>query len=169
MELAPLAVDRDRLMFAAGRASANPATGDSLIRRRSHAWFWPSATALMTAACIMLAAMLIWRRADVSIAEERPQTQPKTDHLVHEPTREDFREVERLTDRFSPLNAARPGSGYLGVRYVAVAEAIGATAPEWPKNGTRKTPKFSEPSAPATSRNLLEDLLSPSPSGRGQG
>ncbi|HLA85859.1 MAG TPA: hypothetical protein VJL29_13800, partial [Thermoguttaceae bacterium] len=49
---APLGVDRDRLMFLAGSASA---------RRGRRQWLWPAATAATTLLAVGLATMLVFR------------------------------------------------------------------------------------------------------------
>jgi len=67
-QLTPTAprVDRDQLMFAAGRSSR--------LAERSWAssWFWPAATALTTAATIFLASMLVWQRKSSPSVATRP-------------------------------------------------------------------------------------------------
>jgi hypothetical protein len=61
----PAQLDRDRLMFRAGR------------RSQPLRWLWPAATALMTAATIMLAVVLVTRPA--------PQ---RVERIVHVPIKE---------------------------------------------------------------------------------
>jgi hypothetical protein len=68
VELSPPRLDRDRLMFAAGRAAERTAVQCEAAGRLLKAaqvasvrqWLWPAATAVTTAASIMLAVMLFW-------------------------------------------------------------------------------------------------------------
>ena len=67
-------VDRDRLMFAAGRASAMAGGSPSVARPQPPTvWLWPAATALMTAATILLATMLVWQRDEAEPLASNPQ------------------------------------------------------------------------------------------------
>ncbi len=160
----PLTLDRDRLMFEAGRAAAASEPRIAATQRVASAsrWIWPTATALMTAACLVLAAMLIWRDDEANLANQPTPPQPATDHLVTEPTIDDFRNVEQLTSRFTPSRRSpAPTRGYLNVRYVALTDGINAIAHDRPANSRGDTSNDASPSKPATSRGLLEDLLPP--------
>lgn len=57
----PAAIDRDQLMFQAGRAEAlsELTLRESPSHRRTRSWLWPSAAGLMTAAAAVLAVILI--------------------------------------------------------------------------------------------------------------
>jgi hypothetical protein len=171
---APLTLDRDRLMFEAGRAAAESERPLSTTGHRPNVgrvagttrWIWPTTTALMTAACVMLAVMLIWRDDEANLANQPTAPQPATDHLLTEPTIDDFRNVEQLTSRFTPSRRSpAPTRGYLNIRYVALTDGINAIAHDRPANGRGDTSNDASPSKPATSRGLLEDLLPPDASG----
>jgi hypothetical protein len=153
-------VDRDRLMFEAGRA-AGSATGS---RRSALAepvapfgkWFWPAATAAMTAATVLLGAMLVfsgaWRGAG---------GKPQTEIVVSTPdvpNGSPFAHADR--HRFARNSAAwMPGNGtptgYLGIRYVALAHGVDALEREIPHAGG----DAGEVTSPANSRELLKELL----------
>jgi hypothetical protein len=174
LQPAPLTLDRDRLMFEAGRAAAESEQKIAVSGHRPKGgrlageprWLWPTATALMTAACLMLAAMLIWRDDEANLANQPTPPQPATDHLVAEPTIDDFRNVDELASRFTPSRRSpAPTRGYLNVRYVALTDGINAIAHDRPANGRGDTPNEASPSKPATSRGLLEDLLPSDASG----
>lgn len=145
-QLTPTAprVDRDQLMFAAGRSSR------LAERSWTSSWFWPAATALTTAATILLASMLVWQRSSSpSVATRSPAA---TAMVVVK----DANEVGSLaTDRQAWPWSDRQPSGYLGVRYVALTQGVAALDREFP------TPvgDAGEPSPPATARQLLEELL----------
>ena len=120
----------------------------------------------MTAACLVLAAMLIWRDDEANLANQPTAPQPSTDHLVTEPTIDDFRNVEQLASRFIPSRRSPVSTrGYLNVRYVALTDGVNATALDRPANGRGDTSNDASPAKPATSRGLLEDLLPPDASG----
>jgi hypothetical protein len=157
-----LQLDRDRLMFAAGQAAAEakynlvtPHVGGA------NRWLWPSATALMTAASVMLAAMLVWKEDATSIAGPSATPAAVEEKLVEQPTRADFQSVDRLTSGFAVTNAyQRPKGSYLEVRHVALTEGIGAV----PFNGHSADDRHASPiderqTQPATPRGLLEELL----------
>jgi len=147
--LAPIEprVDRDRLMFAAGRASA---IGVRVETRMPARWIWPIATALSTAAALLLATMLVWQRQDTVHVAAAP---PINDTVV---ATVDAIDVESAipSPGVWPWADRAPG-GYLGVRYVALTQGVGALEREVPAvNGNGF-----EPSPPATARQLLDELL----------
>jgi hypothetical protein len=160
LELTSLQVDRDQLMYAAGRAaeqaerahqSANiePSPYSALNGRGSRISFWPAATAVMTAASVALAAMLVWE-APVSIAERGAKPTASVQPVI---------DVEQLSTQSVPLVwSPRPTSGYLGVRYVALTQGVGALRSEYSpvgdNGGTRN-----EAREPATAHDLLQELL----------
>jgi hypothetical protein len=140
-------VDRDRLMFDAGAASAQPGRLGYIAEP---SWlggrFWHAATVTMTAATVVLAAMLL-RQRDV-------------DHeLAAMPS---SAEIAATTEAAEPavgpsllLPPDRIPPGYLGVRHVALTQGVGAldekTSVSSGLNGDVRPP--------ATSRELLEELL----------
>jgi len=163
-ELAPAAVrvDRDRLMFAAGRAAAVAARSEEPGARSENAlplrWFWPAATALTTAASIFLAAMLAWQR-DVDHVAAKPQVAGAagvSDAAAQPATKSDAFDFDQYAvARGRWPWSGRPTSGYLALRYVALTEGVGAIG-EHPA-ATNGVPD--EPPEPATVRELLDQLL----------
>ncbi len=112
-------VDRDRLMFEAGRAiercANEPSPAPSLLGR-GNSWFWPAATAMMTAATLLLATMLVWQNhstqpiATNSVFASSARTNPPPKNL--EPPAADSALPQTLT-----WNSAPPiTSGYLAMR-----------------------------------------------------
>ena len=76
LDPAPSAVDRDRLMFLAGAASA---------RRGRARWLWPSTAAAAAVAAAVLGAMLAVRPAappERQIAEIKPHAAPRATFAV---------------------------------------------------------------------------------------
>ncbi len=155
-------IDRDRLMFEAGRAAARPRwpvyiAGPSWAGLR----FWPAATAAMTAATLLLATMLVWERGaalDVG-GEAKPQAA-----LARVDDRAGDGEV-RLAPRPDVSTAGwfafqQPASGYLGVRYIALTRGVGALEPSFQAAGGDRD---SSNDAPRTQRDMLNELLPSSP------
>ena len=138
---APMAprVDRDRLMFAAGRASVGHSTGTSWAGSK----FWPAATVLATAASILLATMFVWQRAEsgstaeLLVADANYVKPMSTKH-------DDWRWSDRLP------------SGYLGVRQMALTRGVGALEYELPAADGIEA---GESSPPATARELMREFL----------
>src|SRR5262245_23404099 len=69
-------IDRDQLMWNAGRAAARTGQDGRDIHIAGPSWagrfrrhIWPAATATMTAATLLLSAMLLWQRSPHSVAE----------------------------------------------------------------------------------------------------
>jgi hypothetical protein len=156
---AAVRVDRDRLMFAAGRVAAVVGGSPSVVRPQPHtAWYWPAATVLMTAASILLAVMLVRQ------TEWRPMTaKPAASHLVGTSDNtvkpaagSDSIQFDQLAaDRGSWPWSARPTSGYLALRYVALTQGVGAIGGRpAAANGVPD-----EPTPPPTARELMEELL----------
>jgi hypothetical protein len=157
-------VDRDRLMFAAGRAAI---AGYSRPRWPGYivepSWlgsrFWPAATAMMTAATILLAATLLLQH-DVDRIAAKPQAASDVDTTDNAfgdaPESNNNNEFVRFDASHSAWPwSARPTSGYLGLRYVALTQGVGAI-------GIRPAATSGvsdEPPPPATARELLEELL----------
>jgi hypothetical protein len=161
LQPAPLTLDRDRLMFAAGRAAAESELTIAATQRVAGAprWAWPATTALMTAACLVLSMMLIWRDETPNMAVQPTEAQPADEKFVAEPTIEDFRNMDELTSRFAPVRSSKPTRGYLNVRHVALTEGVNAIANYRTANGNGETSNGAESAKPATSRDLLKDLL----------
>ena len=141
-------VDRDQLMFAAGMARSE-ARG-----ARGKKWLWPAATALATAASLLLAVAL-WRQTSSPNGPKRviaiqPAVIPQSAEL-------DEVIVDRFTDApWSDLT----NSGYLGLRNIALARGVGAL-PQVPQfaGAQSQRSQSAAPYAPTTSRDLLKELL----------
>jgi len=137
-------VDRDQLMFAAGRTSR--------LAERSWAssWFWPAATVLSSAATILLATMLVWQRNDSQPIDTRPHAAAT------------LAAANDAGDVWSSDPGPRawpwPGrlaTGYLAIRYVALTQGVAALDREFPT----AVGDAGEPTPPATAGKLLEELL----------
>ena len=179
---APLRLDRDRLMFTAGRASTNqdgramhiagPSRSGSLSRHIagpswSGSWsgslplrFWPAATAVMTAASVMLAMMLFWQTPpehnDLHIAKQAAPQQSQFSMM-------DVRPVA-VADTFLPPSwfilpwSELPTSGYLATRHAALSLGLAALDREVFAAGTNGTPAHLN-ERPPTARELLREFI----------
>ncbi|MHC4404438.1 MAG: hypothetical protein ACYTG0_32700 [Planctomycetota bacterium] len=97
----PAGLDRDRVMFLAGRASAAEAAGSQAAGKAD--WKWPAALAGMTALAATLAGMLVLR-PDSQIADGTPADKSpiqSADRDVEEPSGG----VEIPQDKPRPMNA----------------------------------------------------------------
>jgi hypothetical protein len=170
-------IDRDRLMFAAGEAAgaasaAEPGqdgrtmfdetgrpvyiAGPSWAGRR----FWPAATVTMTAATLLLAAMLVSQRQALQVASQGAAQLPTTVPVSEQPNVAIAHSPGQLA--ISTLGSPaflQSSSGYLGVRYVALRRGVDALEPTFQATtGDRD----SSSDKPRTQRNILDELL-PSP------
>lgn len=141
-------VDRDQLMFAAGMVRGE--------RRgaRGRNWLWPTATALATAASLLLAVAL-WRQTSSPNGPKRviaiqPAVNPQSAELD-----------EVIVDRFTAAPwSDLTNSGYLGLRNIALARGVGALPQEPQFAGAQsQRSQSAAPYAPTTSRDLLKELL----------
>lgn len=153
LTLAPPRIDRDKLMFEAGRASAQPA-GPGYVAEPSRVGtrFWPAATYTMTAASLLFATMLVWQQHSQVVGPEIVAV-PVNEHApetVQQPS-------VHFANSTSTWPESKPNSGYLGIRYVAVTRGINAIAPEYSSGGGSSSGL--EGSAPATARGLRDELL----------
>lgn len=153
-----LRIDRDQLMFNAGRAAeraavnaASPAVlgpvgitpPSSTVRS---ARFWPAATATMTAAAILLAAMLIHDRGRKSTAD---LSQPPSIDIAG------AHSVSTAPPFATRTPRSRSTTGYLGIRNTALDRGLSAFTTE-----LDAVPIVSPPqSKPATARDLRDELL----------
>ncbi len=190
--LAPTAprIDRDRLMFEAGRAAADaesravhlgegasaarsrqePSPGQGTLtptlshgERGRRGWFWPAATATMTAATVLLAVMLV--RQDRQSGAPQLVSVPPDKATVETPAAEP--RLERDGDESLMLAQSQeawplrgqPTRGYLGARYVALTRGVDALADNWRPAVVRGGGDAS-PHEPQTSREMLEEMLS---------
>jgi hypothetical protein len=157
----PLSIDRDRLMFEAGRASvAQPRQlGYTADPPRVGVRFWPIATATMTAASVFFATMLVWQRQSAPLAD-----QPISNGIVVR-TAEKPPATAPNTARPEVTNAfvsalPRSTTGYLGVRNIALTQGVGALQPTMAVNAEPRIPSLdAPPSNQPTSRELMDELL----------
>jgi len=166
-------IDRDRLMFEAGRASVQmieePSPTPSLRRRGidaaaslraagHHGWFWPAATALTTAASLLLATMLVFQNRSQFVAEQSnaPSAPDESSNITQVSNDLPAEQFARRDWSMKPVL----NDGYLGIRYIAVTAGIGALPDNFQSAATvREVPDKNKPSEPATVRNLMNELL----------
>jgi hypothetical protein len=148
-----LRIDRDQLMFNAGRAAeratlnlASGAVPSPVPVKSFNAHFWPAAAATMTAATILLSAMLAHERRPQSIANEtKPRAASTADSQL---AASEFSVASRTS--FSGAT-----SGYLGMRNMALSRGVGALASEF----STDTDVLPLKSKPVTARELRDELL----------
>jgi hypothetical protein len=175
-----LRIDRDRLMFEAGRASAlaasdplsapnepspNPSlqgrgigTAATLRVAAQRNWFWPAATALMTAASLLLATMLLFQNRSQYVAQHStvPAGPPESRDIAQVSNNLPAEQFARHYRYMKPVL----NDGYLGIRYIAVTAGVGALPDNFQSAATvREVPDKNKPSEPATVRNLMNELL----------
>jgi hypothetical protein len=166
-------IDRDRLMFEAGRASVQgieePSPNASLKGRGIDAaatqrvaghrgWFWPAATALATAASLLLATMLVFQNRSQYVAQQSttPPAPDESDNITQVSNDLPAEQFARRDWSIKPVL----NDGYLGIRYIAVTAGIGALPDNFQSAATvREVPDKNKPSGPATVRNLMNELL----------
>ena len=154
LDLAPPRLDRDALMFAAGRAAGLQQSTMPNIRHRA-AWLWPAATAITTAASLLLAAMLVQQSQPRGAAQQAANPQAAVAERV------EVAEVRRLrSDDAAMLSMPRATSGYLGLRHLALTQGVAALETERLMANGRGT-GLDAPSrpAPANARDLFNELL----------
>jgi hypothetical protein len=136
-------IERDRLMFTAGAASVEPPRRSNVAEPP---WlgvrFWQAATAVATAASLLLAITLAWDRTGQAPSSRSQHV--VVDRVEVPPPFAPQRELDRLP------------AGYLGLRQVALAQGVGAL--ETASSSSREGKSFNG-SPPATSRQLRQELL----------
>ena len=146
-----LRVDRDQLMFNAGRAAERAGgrergAGNLRATGSASARFWPAATATMTAATVLLAATLLWQKQPQPIAQ--PSTTPPTTASTA-PNNSTPDPIDTRPHR------PRATTGYLAVRDAALARGLGSLVVKHDSSPSNDGP----PKPPITARELLEELL----------
>jgi hypothetical protein len=165
-------IDRDRLMFEAGRAAAlagsEPSPNPSLQGRGAtlaaslrvagaRNWFWPAATAAMTAATVVLATMLVWQRHSWQVASVKDNSSTAPTQIAQQSAavaEETLPNADFRTASWPPF--AEPSSGYLGVRNVALTRGLGALPTEFRARGGDRSQRSR--TKPATARELLDEM-----------
>jgi len=160
-------VDRDRLMYEAGIAAAAQPRGLGYIAEPSglgaRRWLWPAATALMTAASLLLATMLVWQHRSYALAL---QSQAESQRLAAAKLPETT-VVPAIATGTVPngpgtiTNTGRssflqPKPGYLGIRYIALTHGVSAIET---LGRTADSQRSSTPENEPTQRDLLRELL----------
>jgi hypothetical protein len=157
--VAPLLVDRDQLMFDAGRAAERGEHERALIVARRGAgamrWVWPAAVASLTAACVVLSAMLIWPDDNSQLASHLSKPEMTPPNIIAAPMRDLPQDAPKLAAASrSELLPVRPTGGYLEKRYVALTLGVNELqADDDAADGSQRNRK------PATARDLLRDLM----------
>jgi hypothetical protein len=157
---APLAVDRDRLMFLAGRAEALAEVATSKpIPAPLHVWPW--LTLLSTAAAVVMAVLLWQQPSERVIVVERPATEktPAVDEKEARPVAPKIQpsNISTAQAEAAPVNAASWDStqaNYVLWRERVLREGVDALAQVEP-SGTGGVAK------PATQRELLQEFYGP--------
>ncbi len=159
------AIDRDRLMFDAGWQAALVSL-EAAPRRGAVRFGWPAATALATAASVMLAVMLVRQSTPVeSVAtahrEEVAPEQIATASTV--PTVDANDEATELPPTTSPqlpwpYRLPVGGDNYLAVRSAVLSGGVNMLRSTGYSTTSGETPERE----PATMRNLLNEYLPPS-------
>jgi hypothetical protein len=168
-------IDRDRLMFLAGRASAlaeaeRPQPSRSVKAGGDRAWVWPAATAVMSATSLALAIALVVRPAP-SIADREERAHPipprqespqipaptRTEALVNDSAPAEVAGHESLVNNSAKAAKATSSAGsharrYLEQRELAIEHGVDALP-------TSAAPAASVARAALPQRKLLEELL----------
>ena len=106
-------IDRDRLLFLAGRASAEPTSGSSVRRR----WLWPAATAAsLTAACVLGALLAV-----------RPETPVRRQIVYIEQPKNTIGKQDPETRRERPMSV-EADKHVVSPRAVSVTDSIWVVA-----------------------------------------
>ena len=150
-------IDRDRLMFEAGRASVaqpeRPGYVTAPFRLGRH--IWPAATAMMTAASLLLAIMLFDQHQSLQLAlNNQPAIVPI--QTARQPPAAAPQIARPQLTSATWLAARAPRTGYLGTRFVALTRGVAAL-----DNGDASGIGNGE-SSPAifpTSKQILNELL----------
>jgi hypothetical protein len=158
-------VDRDQLMYEAGRAAAQigpgyiaepSRPGESPVATWHSEHVWPAAAMLMTAASLLLAVSLVWQRHSFEVAlQERAQAipvvqvaEPRPAEAVAAKARQDLAAEDWMSLR-------QPAKGYLGIRYAALTRGVNAID-TGPSNSGIGDPTGA---LDQTQREMLDELL----------
>lgn len=153
---APLAIDRDRLMFLAGRAdalaevsSANPAPLPRSV--------WPWLTLLSTAAVLVMAVLLSQKPTERVIVVERPAMEkgPVHKEVVRSPQPQSPSHATNAQSETTEDTAASRGQeNYVLWRERVLREGVDVLAQAQPTSSENIAP-------PATQRELLQEFYGP--------
>lgn len=153
------AIDRDRLMFAAGWQAAM-ASLERTPQRGVGRYGWPAATALATAASVMLAVMLVREPPQLgSVAQHEETIEVEVEPAAPVPEPKAMVETQLMTSP-SPLpwpfrSVSLAGDNYLAVRSAVLevgVSSLRSTGPVSSSSDDTVRP-------PATMRSLLDEYL----------
>jgi hypothetical protein len=168
----PIRIDRDQLMFEAGRASARsdiavsptealPVEGRVRVRESAARYFWPATSCISTAAALVMAFMLAYGRAERdSVVQHRAADvgAPQAAIARHTPAPADSVRLRRGPSHVTALPDVADGT-YLALRN----RMLTTPAHNWPVRTfeTSIAPRAAiDDARPApTSRNLLQEFL----------
>lgn len=147
-------LDRDRLMFEAGRANG-AALRKGLAHGLKRGWFWPATATAMTAACLLLGAMLFWRNGSVN-----QPTNHVNQPVAATPTVDDLQPVALHRPEQLNLGARNTlAAGYVGLRNLSLAYGLGVLELRTASaNGPAAFTERQRPQ-PATAAELLQEFL----------
>lgn len=147
-------VDRDRLMFLAGQASAGPSVvGSRSVGGRS--WYWPASSAVLAATSLALAIALVTRPAPQPLIVQVPAPAPvQPSEAVPAPVTP--REPAPAPRQWA-LTAAQPAAGESYVKSRELALRMGLDALGAPRSSG------SSSATSGTYRSLLEGLAGGAP------
>ena len=158
--LTPVAarVDRDRLMFEAGKVAARPGWPGYIAGPFWHGGsVWPAIATLTTAASLLLSVSLVWQRHSFELAlQERPQPTVSVAQVAEQ------QPAVVLSTNTQPslampewMTLRQPAVGYLGIRYAALTRGVNAID-TGPSNSGMVDP-IGE--LDQTQRKMLDELL----------
>jgi hypothetical protein len=166
LQPSPPQLDRDQLMFAAGQASVDPRyigrpPRSAFLTRR----FWPAATALMTAASVVLAFLLVEERRathDNNVVQStHPAPQPITVTTAIAAADPPPLPIDANAVLFPWLvwpGLGEPASGYLATRNAALSQGLAAIDRMMPISD-RTDYQPPDRQKPATAQELLQEYL----------
>jgi hypothetical protein len=167
--LTPVAaqVDRDRLMFEAGRVAARPSRLGRLDVARwpgyiaGPSWHaglvWPAMTTLTTAASLLLAVSLIWQRhsLEVALKERSQQTISVAQVGEQRPAEASSTNTRPSLATAEWMYSRQPVPGYLRIRYAALTRGVNAIDTGPANSGVGD----STGALDQTQREMLDELL----------
>lgn len=157
----PSRLDRDRLLFLAGQASASssPASAEQRERPNRRHWIWPAISALSTAAAVVLAVLLVMRPGPQVVREivyvERPEPLDEAAEEPHDdgsPAIEALGPMDLANNESPPAGTGRVGPNYLELRRRVFEVGLAALPDPQPVSGSLGE-------TPATQREMMREFL----------
>ena len=152
----PPRIDRDRLMFLAGVASATPgsagASPSPIGPTQARTWLWPASTAALAATSLALALALILRpdRPERIVYVDRPATSPISPPAPRTSAQPTL--TIAVAGRQQPSDL--PANNYVRSRDVALRLGLDALGSPASNGGSLPAPTY---------RTWLESLVAPQP------